>query len=81
MRGSWEWRGTGTEKVRVSGCMKSDRAIPGILGFAQSENADLLVVGTHRPGRVERALLGSVSDAIVRQSKIPVLVIPPHDKA
>lgn len=69
-----------TKAVRVNGCMKADRAIPGILGFVESEGADLLVVGTHRPGRLERALLGSVSDAIVRQSKVPVLVIPPHDK-
>jgi nucleotide-binding universal stress UspA family protein len=69
-----------TKGVRVNGCMKADRAIPGVLGFVESENADLLVVGTHRPGRFERALLGSVSEAIVRQSKVPVLVIPPHDK-
>jgi len=69
------------KNVRVTGCMKADRAVPGILGFVQSEQADLLVIGTHRPGRLERALLGSVSDAIVRQAIIPVLVIPPHDKA
>jgi nucleotide-binding universal stress UspA family protein len=61
--------------------MKADRAIPGIIGFVNDEHADLLVIGTHRPGRIERALLGSVSDAVVRQSKVPVLVIPPHDKA
>jgi nucleotide-binding universal stress UspA family protein len=67
--------------VRVSGCLKADRAIPGILAFSESEGADLLVLGTHRPGRIERAILGSVSDAVVRQSKVPVLVIPPHDKA
>ncbi|MEQ1841295.1 MAG: universal stress protein, partial [Verrucomicrobiales bacterium] len=62
------------------GCIKADRVIPGILEFTKSEGADLLVVGSHRPGRIERALLGSVSDGIVRQVKVPVLVIPPHDK-
>jgi nucleotide-binding universal stress UspA family protein len=70
-----------TKKIPVTGCMKADRAIPGIIGFVNDEHADLLVIGTHRPGRIERALLGSVSDAVVRQSKVPVLVIPPHDKA
>jgi len=67
--------------VTVAGTMKADRPVPGILGFADSEAADLIVVGTHRPGRFERALLGSVSEAIIRQAKVPVLVVPPHDKA
>ena len=39
--------------------MKADRAVPGVLGFVASETADLLVVGTHRPGRLERASYGS----------------------
>ncbi len=68
-------------QVTVKGSMKADRPVPGILGFVESEGADLLVIGTHRPGRLERALLGSVSEAIIRQVKVPVLVIPPHDKA
>ena len=39
--------------------------------------ADLIVVGTHGARGVERLLLGSVAQAIVRSAKLPVLVARP----
>ena len=38
-----------------------------------------IVIGTHGRGAMGRLLLGSVSEGIVRQSRIPVTVIPTHD--
>ena len=38
-----------------------------------------IVMGTHGRGAVGRLLLGSVSEGIVRQSRIPVTVIPAHE--
>ena len=40
--------------------------------------ADLLVVGSHGRSGFERFLLGSTADRILRQSRHPVLVVPPH---
>jgi nucleotide-binding universal stress UspA family protein len=46
-----------------------------ICRIAQEENCDLIVVGSHGYGRVERALLGSVSDYVVHHAQRPVLVV------
>jgi len=44
-----------------------------------ARTADLLVLGSHGHGRLFHAVLGSVSDACVRQANCPVLVVPaPH---
>jgi nucleotide-binding universal stress UspA family protein len=51
-------------------------AAQGILDVAESEAPDLIAMATRRPGRIERMLLGSVTDKVVRASKEPVLVVP-----
>lgn len=43
---------------------------------AQEEEADLLIVGTTGKGGMERSLLGSVSQSLVRQSPAPLLSVP-----
>ena len=54
----------------------------GILAAAESESADLIVVGTRGRGSMAR-LLGSVSDAVVHRARVPVLIArqpgPPFD--
>jgi nucleotide-binding universal stress UspA family protein len=47
-----------------------------ILGLAQAIGADLLVVGTHGARGVERMLLGSVADKVIRGASQAVLVVP-----
>jgi nucleotide-binding universal stress UspA family protein len=46
-----------------------------ILEVATQEAADLLVVGTHGRTGVERLILGSVADRMVRQANCPVLTV------
>ncbi|WP_158853455.1 universal stress protein [Saccharothrix deserti] len=46
--------------------------------LAAADNARLLVVGSHGKGLVRRALLGSVSHAVVDLAPCPVAVLPPH---
>lgn len=43
---------------------------------AKEFGADLIVVGTTGKSGVERMLLGSVSHKLLRQSRIPVLLVP-----
>jgi nucleotide-binding universal stress UspA family protein len=46
-----------------------------VIDFAQKGKFDLIVIGARGRGTIKQMLLGSVSNAIVHSSKIPVLVI------
>jgi nucleotide-binding universal stress UspA family protein len=48
-----------------------------ILEVAAQEAADLLVVGTHSRTGLQRTILGSVADRLVRQATCPVLTVRP----
>lgn len=45
-----------------------------ILGLASDVGADLIFIGSHGKTGVERFLLGSVSERVVREAQCPVLV-------
>lgn len=47
-----------------------------IIDFAQKVEADLVVVGTHGHSAIGSVLMGSVASGLVRQAKVPVLVVP-----
>ena len=51
-------------------------ASDGITEAASSESAEFIVVGTRGRRGAERLLLGSVSDRLIRTSRVPVLVVP-----
>jgi nucleotide-binding universal stress UspA family protein len=57
--------------VRVSERHPSD----GIVRVAEETGADLVVVGSRGLGGIKRALMGSVSDSVVRHAHCPVLVV------
>jgi nucleotide-binding universal stress UspA family protein len=46
-----------------------------IVKTAAEEHADLVVMGTHGRGAVERFFLGSVADRVVRSAPCPVLTV------
>jgi len=46
-----------------------------IVGAAASERADLIVIGTHGRGGLDRALLGSVADRVIRLAPCPVVTV------
>ena len=49
--------------------------VPALLQFVASADVDLIVMTTHGASGFERAWLGSVTDQLVRQSPVPVLVV------
>ena len=57
--------------------LRSGSPMRGILQTAADLDADLLVVGTHQRNLVERMLLGSVADQVLRNARCPVLVAMP----
>lgn len=50
-----------------------------IVAAAESEGVDLVVVGTHGRSVIGRLLLGSVSEYVVRHSRVPVMVVRPQE--
>jgi nucleotide-binding universal stress UspA family protein len=46
-----------------------------ICNTAKEKQADLIVVGSHGRGIVDRALLGSVAHGVLQRSHLPVLVV------
>ena len=59
------------EKVILTG--KPEREL---LDYLDHSTATMLVIGSHGHGAIASALMGSMTSAIVRKSKIPVLVVP-----
>jgi nucleotide-binding universal stress UspA family protein len=49
-----------------------DRAI---VGFAEDAGVGLIVIGSRGRGGIRRALMGSVSDSVVRHAHCPVMIV------
>jgi len=47
-----------------------------IVGLAQEAKADLIVLGSQRPGSPGAWLMGTTTELVLRQATVPVLVVP-----
>lgn len=69
------------EKIgKAAGAEVETRVIRGnpaekIISFAEDNNIDMIIVGSLGKGRYERAVIGSVSEKIVKHAKVPVMVV------
>ncbi|NYB51319.1 MAG: universal stress protein [Methanobacteriaceae archaeon] len=63
------------EKIKVT--LKTEEGSPGdsILKTIEKENVDLVVMGTSGKHGLDRFLLGSVTEKVVRSAKCPVLAV------
>jgi len=46
-----------------------------IVEYARDDDCDLVVMGTHGRGGIDRLLLGSVAERVVRASHVPVMTV------
>jgi nucleotide-binding universal stress UspA family protein len=46
-----------------------------IVRYAEREGCDLIAMGTHGRGGIDRLLLGSVAERVVRSAEVPVLTV------
>lgn len=69
------------EKIgKAAGAEVESRVLKGnpaekIISFAEDNAIDMIIVGSFGKGRYERAVLGSVSEKIIKHAKVPVLVV------
>jgi nucleotide-binding universal stress UspA family protein len=61
--------------VDVVEAMRHGDPVDAIVDYADEEDADLLVLGTRRRSAEYRALLGSVTDRVLRLTPRPALVV------
>jgi nucleotide-binding universal stress UspA family protein len=49
-----------------------------IIDYAKDRNANMIIIGTHGKRGLEKILLGSVADRVVKAAHCPVLVMNPY---
>lgn len=49
-----------------------------LLDLADRKDIDAIVMGSHGRGAWGRMMLGSVSQRIIHEAKVPVVIVPPH---
>ena len=49
-----------------------------ILKVVESEDIDLIIMGTHGRSRMEHVIFGSVAENVVKKAPVPVLTINPY---
>ena len=75
-------RATAAGVGEVITAVEDDRSVAeGIRSYAAEAEADCIVVGTHGRTGLDRYLLGSVTETLIRTSPVPVMVVPPSDHA
>ncbi len=52
-----------------------------LLDEVERLKADLIIMGSHGRSGLFKALVGSVSEQVLRDSKVPVMIVPSVDKA
>jgi nucleotide-binding universal stress UspA family protein len=66
-------RKSGVEEVET--VLKTGTPAKAILDFVDEAKIDLIVMGTHGRRGLDRVLLGSVTEEVVRLSRVPVMTV------
>ncbi len=74
-------RGLQGSGLQVDGTLILGTPAHELLRIAEELQACCIVVGTHELSSMERLLLGSVAEAVMRKSNRPVIVVGPHAAA
>lgn len=64
--------------VKVQGMLLEGVEVDRILEKAGQKEADLIVMGTHGHSLIRKAIVGSISEGVLKNSKVPVMLIPQH---
>ncbi len=67
------------QNVQVEGRCIQGAIVDTLLSEAEKFAAELIVMGSHGHGALRHLLLGSVSEAMLKKSQIPLLVVPLPD--
>lgn len=71
--------GLEAEGIKVETVVLEGAASENIIAYAEEKNAGLIVMSTRGQGGIQRLLVGSTTDRVIRSVHVPVLAIPPED--
>ncbi|WP_336003052.1 universal stress protein [Halorientalis halophila] len=63
------------DRAEVERIVTEGRPSAEIVEHAREDDCDLIVMGTHGRGGIDRLLLGSVAERVVRRSPVPVMTV------
>jgi nucleotide-binding universal stress UspA family protein len=66
--------------LEVEGIIAEGHPAEEIIKYAEENSIDLIVMGTLGKSGLDRFLMGSVADKVIRNSKIPVIAVPAKEK-
>ena len=68
-----------TGGIQAETVVREGAAAENIVQYAQEKGIDLIIMGTRGQGGIQRFLLGSTTDRVLRTGHLPVLVVPPEE--
>ena len=70
-----------SEDLKTTALLVQGATVETILNEATKLHSDIIVLGSHGRGAVHRLLVGSISEGVLRHAKIPVLIVPTHQRS
>ncbi len=70
----------GSQRMNVRTLVTGNAAAQTIVATAESEMADLIMLATHGRTGMERLMLGSVAERVVRNMPCPIFILPIRDQ-
>ena len=70
VKGLGEAKGIKVEPILLEGHPAEE-----LIRYAEEEGIDIVIMGTHGKKGLDRLLLGSVAENLVRHSKVPIMVV------
>ncbi len=67
--------------LTVATAVREGAADEQIVAYAREQHIELVVMSTHGYSGLRRFFVGSVTDRVVRSGEVPVLVVPPSQRA
>jgi nucleotide-binding universal stress UspA family protein len=82
---AWNYLSQVSDNLKKEGLLTEIKVLTGnpaqeIIGFAEDENADLIIMASRGRSGLSRWDMGNIADKVIRASNIPVLLIKPKAK-
>lgn len=61
-----------------SGAVLKGDVVESIIDYAKDKNCDMIIIGTHGYKGIQKILMGSVADRVLKRAPCPILIFNPY---